>query len=313
MNLSFRQLRVFREVMRHGSVSEAARAIGRSQPSVSAMLSNLEQELGFDLFQRHKGRIVPNPEAHYFLEEANFVLDRLAQSARTMREIGNLEKGQIKIACLPAASGFLLPRLLSQFVQDRPEVSGSLMTRSSAIVEELIASQQFDIGLAETPKSRGTIRIQSFELECICAVHKDDPLAKLPEISPKDLSGKPLAALYNDHPILVDTQKAFSESQADFFRRFELQTFQPALEMVERRVCYSVCDPLSAASYKIYRESDLQLIFIPFRPSIKFSLSILTPSQRPLSLLATAFCAELSEVLKNMSSDVNSTFSSSDD
>jgi len=304
MNLTFRQLRAFREVMRLGSVSEAARAIGRTQPSVSAMISNLEQELGFDLFQRQKGRMVPNPEAYYFLEEASLVLDRLAQSARTMRQIGNLTKGQIKIACLPAASGFLVPRLLSKFVQDRPEVSASLMTQTSAIVEELVASQQFDIGISETPKSRGTIQVQSFEMECVCAIHKDDPLAKLPEIWPKDLSGKPLAALFSDHPILLETQKAFDEFGAVLFRRFELQTFLPALEMVESRACYSVCDPLTAASYKIYRKTDLQLVFVPFRPTIKSSISILTPSQRPLSLLATAFCAELTAVLKEISGNV---------
>jgi len=303
MNLSFRQLRTFREVMRLGSVSEAARAIGRTQPSVSAMIANLEQELGFSLFLRQKGRIIPKPEAYYFLEEADLVLDRLAQSARTMRQIGDLKKGQLKIACMPAASGFLLPREISNFVQDRPNVTASLMMRSSSIVEELVASQQFDIGIAETPKSRGTICIKSFDMKCICAVHKDDPLAAKPILTPEDLAGLPMAALFHEHPVYIDTKKAFDKAGVAFFQRFELQTYLPALELVERRRCYSICDPISAASYGIYRAGNPELVFVRFEPSVSFSISVLTPSQRPQSMLAAAFSDQLTEVLENLQSD----------
>ena len=68
-NLSIRQLQTFREIMRSGSVTGASRVLGRTQPSVSAMLASLEAELGFELFERHKGRLIPKPEAHFFFEE----------------------------------------------------------------------------------------------------------------------------------------------------------------------------------------------------------------------------------------------------
>ena len=51
MNLSFRQLQTFVQVMRTGSVSEAGRALGRTQPAVSAMIAGLEREVGFQLFE----------------------------------------------------------------------------------------------------------------------------------------------------------------------------------------------------------------------------------------------------------------------
>ena len=47
MNLTIRQLETFRAVMRAGSISEAARRLGRTQPAVSAALAGLEDELGF--------------------------------------------------------------------------------------------------------------------------------------------------------------------------------------------------------------------------------------------------------------------------
>lgn len=295
MNLTIRQLRAFREVMRSGSISEAARVLGRTQPSVSSMIANLEAELGFSLFLRKRGRLVPNPEAHYFLEEANLVLDRLAQSARTMQEIGNLERGTLRIACMPAASSFLLPRIISDFVRDRPDISVSLMMRSSGVVEELVASQQYDIGLAETPTPRGTISMKTYEMDCLCAVHRDDPLAQLPVLTPGDLDGQPMAALYRDHITYQQTEKAFAKARSRFNQRFELQTCLPALELVEQKLCYTICDRINAASYNIYRRHDPALVFIPFRPNIHFSVSILTPDQRPHSLIASAFL----KLLKN--------------
>ena len=114
-NLSIRQLQTFREIMRSGSVTAAARVLGRTQPSVSAMLASLEAEFGFELFLRQKGRLVPTPEAHFFFAEAEEILERVTRSAQAMREIGDLDRGRLKIACYPGGSLFILPRIVAGF------------------------------------------------------------------------------------------------------------------------------------------------------------------------------------------------------
>ena len=103
-NVSIRQLQAFREVMRSGSVSEAARILGRTQPAVSALIANLEAELQLSLFRRQKGRMEPTPEALFFAGEAEAILDRLAVSTRTMAEIGKPDQGAPE-HCLYARRG----------------------------------------------------------------------------------------------------------------------------------------------------------------------------------------------------------------
>lgn len=300
MDISLRQLRAFREVMRLGSISEAARTLSRTQPTVSTTIANLERELGFVLFERQKGRMVPTPEAHYFLEESVFVLDRLNLFSRTMRQIGDMNKGTLKIACLPAASTFLLPREIVKFTKDRPDVSVSLLMRSSAIVEELVASQQVDIGFAETPEPRSTLDIQNFEFDCICAVHVDNPLASKKMITPQDLDGIPLAALSREHPMNHAITKAFDDAGSRMFHKFDLQTAHPALELVENNICCAIFSTITAASYKIYRFEKPSIVFIPFSPGIKSSISVITPAQRPQSMLARAFFDQLVEELERI-------------
>ncbi len=63
--LSSRLLEVLQAVLaEEGSVSKAARRLNISQPTVSQMLSSIEEELGFALFNRIRGRLVPTVQAH---------------------------------------------------------------------------------------------------------------------------------------------------------------------------------------------------------------------------------------------------------
>jgi DNA-binding transcriptional LysR family regulator len=291
-------LQTFVQVMRTGSVSEAGRALGRTQPAVSAMIAGLEREVGFQLFERERGRLVPKPEAHYFLEEAEFLLERLTRSTRTLQDIGNLEKGKLRIACNPAASSFFMPRVLANFLRDKPDIEASLMMRSSPVVTDWIASQQYDIGFAETPEPRRTIISEVFALPGVCAVPKDDPLARKKVITPADLDGKPMAMLFDDHSISEQTRKAFNEAGARLNKRFELRTFLPALQLVSEGLCYTICEGLSAISHQESFGDQNSLVFRPFKPECFLNMSLLTPANRPLSLLVESFAEVLRAEIK---------------
>ncbi len=291
-NLTLRQLQTFREVMRSGSISDASRTLLRTQPAVSTMIANIERELGFSLFVREHGRLTPTAEAHYFLEEAEEVLDRLDRTVRTMSEFGTLDRGSLRIACHPASSGFFLPKVLAEFLKDRPEVKADLMMRTSQVVEDLIASQEYDIGLAETPTPRSSIKIETFDLECVIALPEIDPLAQKDVLTPTDLRDYPMAMLFGDHPVTVATQAAFASCDAALNRRFVLRTFLPSLQLVGAGLCGAVVDRITAVT-----SPAPGVVFRKFAPAITSSVSLLLPAHRPTSVLTNAFRIHLREQL----------------
>jgi len=303
LHLSLRQLVVFREVMRRGSVSDAAQALHRSQPALSAMLAGMERQLGFELFVRHGNRLVPKPEAHFFLEEVDRVLDSFGRAVDMMGAVARLHAGPLRIACMPAASLFLVPRLVSEFVRDRPGVQVTLMSNSSVAVHDWVASQQFDVGIAELPSARESLTIDAIETDCVCALRRDDPLARRRVLTPADLDGRPMAALFDEHFTHVATAQAFAAAGTVFNRRFELRAFVPGFDFVEQGLAVCLCDPISAASYRIYRGAAGPLVFRRFEPRIAFPFGVLTPAFRPPSLLAQAFCASLRERIVELISD----------
>ncbi|WP_325052329.1 LysR family transcriptional regulator [Sinorhizobium meliloti] len=60
--MNFRQIEAFRAVIISGTVSRAAELMGVTQPNVSRLVGELEEAIGFALFDRVKGRLIPTPE-----------------------------------------------------------------------------------------------------------------------------------------------------------------------------------------------------------------------------------------------------------
>ena len=110
--MNLRQLRAFQEVMLTGSMTEAARNMGRTQPAVSALIAALEGTVGYQLFERRGGRLHPVPEANFLLTEAHSILDRVGSLRETMQGVGALHAGHLRIACMPVYAENLMPRLI---------------------------------------------------------------------------------------------------------------------------------------------------------------------------------------------------------
>ncbi|MDR9485919.1 MAG: LysR substrate-binding domain-containing protein [Sediminimonas sp.] len=310
MNISLRQIATFREVMRSGSISQAARTVMRTQPAVSSMISTLEEELGFSLFTREHGKLTPTPEAHFFLEECEAILDRLERTERTISQIRALEAGKLRIACHPAASGLFMPRLLTDFLAGKDDLDVELIMRSSSVIEDMIASQQYDLGFSETPIPRASIDQTDFDLECVCVLRADDPLAQLDEIAPQDLDGRPMAVLFENHATTMQTASVFEQAGCTLKKRVELRTSLPGLQFVSAGVCHMICDMITAYSYIVQGRVDDNLVVRRFRPLISNSVSILTPGYATRSLTTQALSAHLEQSIREMQATMATAISS---
>ena len=290
--------------MRSGSISQAARSVGRTQPAVSTMVKTLEDQLGFALFLRSHGKLTPTPEAHFFLEECEDILSRVERTERTLERISSLQSGKLKIACHPAASSVFLPRLLTRFLKDRDDLDVSLIMRSSDVIEDLIASQQYDLGFSETPQPRASIRQTDYDLECVCVLPRDDPLAKADVVTPNDLDGRPMAVLFDEHGTAVQTEAAFRNAGCRFYKRLELRTFLPGLQFVAAGLCVMVCDMITAYSNLTQVADSTRLSIRRFQPRISNSVSILTPGYATQSMAGHAFIADLQTEVERMKTDI---------
>jgi len=194
--LNFRQLETFRAVMISGSASRASELLGITQPAVSRSIAELEESVGFALFDRVRGRLVPTPEGQLFFKDvaASFSgMDRLRSTAARIRDFGS---GSLRVASLAALGSTLVPRAIRAFRKNQPNVAIMLQIQLSSSVRELVANQHFDIGLAADEVDLSGVEHRVFQSSrAVCAIPPKHRLARKDVIRPEDLDGEPFIAL----------------------------------------------------------------------------------------------------------------------
>ena len=116
--LRLRQLEALMAVFDHGSITNAAIELGISQPAVSRLLSDLGESLGFSLFDRKKGRLIPSQEVRFLQPDIRRVLELMRQISDVSQEITNRRAGHIRLACLPGFATNHLPEIVASFLKN---------------------------------------------------------------------------------------------------------------------------------------------------------------------------------------------------
>jgi DNA-binding transcriptional LysR family regulator len=288
--MRLRQLECFRALMLHGTMTRAAELLGMSQPGISTMIAGLEHETGLNLFVRRGGRLQPTPEAKLFYVEAARALEATENASRVAAEIRSGRRGHL--AAYPSISINLLPRLLSQFAKNKPELQIKIISRNSATVRELMSTQQFDLAVAELPLDYPTSHMEVFSYDCMCMLPRAHPLAKLKQITPDDLDGVPFVTLFRGDPIYQQLASAFSEHGARWNVVAETEFFSTACQLVTEGQGVGIVDPVVS---KPFTEG---LVVRPFKPRIQYQIAILSPTHEALSQVAQDFAGLLRRTLK---------------
>jgi DNA-binding transcriptional LysR family regulator len=287
--LNFRQLEAFNAVMISGSASRAAELVQVTQPAVSRAISDLERAVGFALFDRVRGRLVPTPEGQLFHADvsASFAgLDRLRSSAARIRDFGS---GNIRIASLAALGSTLVPRAIRAFRAKHPNIAITLQITSSPQVRELVLSGQFGLGLAADEVDLSGVDHRVFaSSRALCAIPPGHRLAPHPVIRPADLDGEPFIALAPE-----------DQARARIMRVFDAAGVRPAI-VVETPFSATVCalalegvgiglvNPGAAEGYP-----ERGLILRPFEPEVYFRTFLLFRPDTQKSLLVKHLVAAL--------------------
>jgi DNA-binding transcriptional LysR family regulator len=291
--MDLRIIEMFQAVMRHRSVTEAARSLGVSQPAVSAALGRLEKDVGFALFRREGRHIVPTAEALLLDEEAMRALAGFAQLEDAAAAISAGQRGTLTIATNPTPGISWLPPITSRFRRERPGTTVRLLTRSSDNVRSMVSARAFDLGLAEPPFDRSDAVLRRYRFRLQCVLPADHALAAHDEITPALLEGHDLIVTSQSHASYAAVARAFEISGARFQPVIECEFIAIALNLVIHKAGICLADPISIAA----AGSRGDLAVRRFAPEVIYEVALLRPAIGELSRLATEFAAVLDDYL----------------
>ncbi|MFJ8076876.1 LysR family transcriptional regulator [Streptomyces sp. NPDC096176] len=145
-----RHIKTFHEVVRTGSYSAAARALGYTQPAITQQMKALERDVGTPLFIR-VGRGMRLTEAGEALSrQATAILDSMSAAQEQINALTRLRAGRVRICAFPSANSTLVPETLARLTAAHPAIRVDLLENEPPESLQRLARGECDISLAFT-------------------------------------------------------------------------------------------------------------------------------------------------------------------
>ena len=295
--INLRQLQCLRAIIMCGNMTQAAEMLGIAQPSASSLIANLEHVLGFKLFERTKGRLVPTPEAMFLMPDVNRTIESVELTEQRAAQIRDNRRGELTIVSYPDIAIDFLPETLSTFLQDKPAVRVHLYARRSEMMSGLIQTHDFDLAISTRSAEAWQLDVKEISIPCLVAFPKGKGPFGKPVLDPADIQNEPLVLVSSGHPTVIQLRERFEQRGIPSpGATVETQTFESACGLVRRGFGVGVVDAITARRY----QSELDVL--PFAPVIWQTIYILQPLGRPASRIADAFATHFRNALQALSS-----------
>jgi DNA-binding transcriptional LysR family regulator len=169
--LSLVHLKVLAAVARHGSVTEAAKELHYSQPSVSHHLSRMEAATGVKLVQRVGRGIRLTPEGQLLANRAAEILGRVDAATNELAAQVGLQAGQVRLAANASTLSTLVPRAATALAKAHPGLRLSLFEQHPVEALQMLRHGEVDVAIVFR-YSEAVVEEEGFRL-----VHVgDDPM-----------------------------------------------------------------------------------------------------------------------------------------
>ncbi|MBP2167380.1 DNA-binding transcriptional LysR family regulator [Erwinia toletana] len=289
-SLNLRQIEVFRAVMITGSINGAAQLLYVSQPAVSRMLSHTEARIGFQLFERVKGRLYPSPEARSLFSDVESVYRDIQRVNTTLHNLVQQRHGVLRIASSPSLGHQLVPDAIGAFRQCNEKILVSLECLRHMLLRDRLLDQQADLGISLFPIEHPNLRavpLSYIRVMVVCPA--DHPLTRVPAHElPDALAEVPFIGYSADTPFHSFMKQAFERVGLPYRPSIDVDSPHHACALVKNGTGFSVVDEIS------FRASGAErMAVLPILNEERLTISLVHLRHEPLAQFAQGFVEHL--------------------
>lgn len=198
MNITLRQLRVFRAVALESNFSRAGDSIGLTQPAVSRSILELETQLGVRLLDRTTRDVVLTDAGQALALRLERLLDELDQTLQDVGGLARARRGKVRVASSPTLSANLMPSCIAACAEREPGIQLVLLDRIQQDVLGSVHSGEVDFGLVIEPVGTEDLNVEVIMKDPFVLITRPGhPLAHGHPVKWRSLTGYPLVLL--DH------------------------------------------------------------------------------------------------------------------
>lgn len=268
--------------------------LGRSQPSVTRVIQELEQELGFALFERSGPKVTPTHKAFMMYGEVESALLGIRNIRQRAQHIAREENHQIKLVAISALAAGLLPSALSRLPENLRPQQIQLQSMSPENVVQAVLSKTMDLGAVSLPLEHRGLEIHWIgEAPCVAVLPANSQLAALDVLSMAQLAEQTLITMANPYRFRRRIDKAFQDAGGKTPQMLDTNTSLIAMQMARVGLGVALVDPFTAMGVPLEG-----VVVRPIACNIPFFFGLISAFASPLSDVARALIEEIATCAK---------------
>jgi len=283
--MRLRHIEIFHAIYTTGSITNAAKILHVSQPSVSKVLSHSEMQLGFNLFERVKGRLIPTDEAEMLFDEVDKIYQQMRSIKNTAENIKKSEYGHINLALTPALGFNVIPNAIAKYHKIHNKVNFNVQTVHNDEVMQALLEHKCDLAILFSPNVMSGLTSIEFSRSELVIVY--------PKSSFPDCPNKLTLSQLQDHEYIDISESGplgdllwtrMMKEQITLESLIKVQTYFVAARLVAQGAGICIIDKFTAQG----NLSD-NIAMASFDPPLTFSVNALHLENRNLSKVTEEF------------------------
>lgn len=240
----------------------AAEMCGVTQPTLSAMIQKLEDELDCRIFDRSSHPIVPTEIGVAIIQQAQVVLFNVNQLKENVLVQRGTVAGSLSLAIIPTVAPYLLPGIISLFRSDYPEISLKISEMRTETIIEKLHTAEIDMAILSTPlEDPKILEVPLYYEKFIAYIAPDEPMYAQEEVSTNEMPLDHLWVLEEGH-CLRNQVFNFCENKTHT-STYEAGSIDTLVKIVDRNGGYTVIPELHVDLLSETQRQNLRKIVRP--------------------------------------------------
>ena len=237
--MTLQQLKYIVAIDRYRNFAKAADACGISQPTLSAMLVKLEEELDVRIFERSNKSVTPTIAGEKIIRQTERAIAEAERIAELVSEDKGDVAGELNLSVGPTIAPYVLPKFIRHYIEAYPQVKLSIREMKADVMLSELQLGHLDAGIAIAGNSRQGILEVPLYTEKFMVYLAEDCWRKLPVFKPENLEHEKMWIM-KEGQCLRDSAFSFCKARTKGRRVYEAGSIETLIRIVDENGGFTI-------------------------------------------------------------------------
>ena len=237
--MNLQQLRYVVAVNRFRNFAKAAESCNVSQPTLSAMLQKLEEELDIRIFERSNKSVTPTTAGEKIIRQAETALLEIDRIGEIVLEGKGQIGGKFALSVGPTIAPYILPKFIKKYRESFPSVELSIQELIVNFMLDALLRGELDAGIAISENTREGILEIPLYTEKFLVYLAESCWRKLPVFKPDNLEHENMWIM-KDAQCLRDSAFSFCKSRQKGNHIYEAGSITTLVHIVDENGGFTI-------------------------------------------------------------------------